>query len=243
MVTANQFDAPNQDNLLSMAPRVISLVPSVTETLLSWNVTPLACTRFCEQASIQSVGGTKDPKLDTIIQLAPDLVVMEREENLREHYEELTAEGIRVHVMHVDSLTGLSSELKSLATAVGVTPQVMNFGEAAELRVRAFVPIWRKPWMALGRPTYAASLLAHLGIMVVPFDEGPYPTVTLESVKTLRPDVILAPTEPYKFTKRQLPELEPVAPVRFIDGQDLFWWGTRTPEAIERLTAALADVG
>jgi hypothetical protein len=51
---------------------------------------------------------------------------------------------------------------------------------------------------------------------------------------------VVAPSEPYPFTERQRPELEAVAPVSFVDGQDLFWWGVRTPAAIERLGAALA---
>jgi hypothetical protein len=73
----------------------------------------------------------------------------------------------------------------------------------------------------------------------MPSDAGAYPEVTLEAVKAMGPEIILAPTEPYPFTARQLPELEPIAPVAFIDGQDLFWWGTRTPAAIERLSAAI----
>jgi len=64
-------------------PRVVSLVPSVTETLVAWGVPPIACTRFCEQPDIAHVGGTKRPKLERIIELEPDLVVMCDEENRR----------------------------------------------------------------------------------------------------------------------------------------------------------------
>jgi ABC-type Fe3+-hydroxamate transport system substrate-binding protein len=239
VVRAFQFDAPDQVDVLTMTPRVISLVPSITETLLGWGITPIACTRFCEQPSLVSVGGTKDPKLDAIVALGPDLVIMEREENLLEHHDELIDRGISVHAMHVTSLDGLPQELASLAGAVGIAAPAMNFGPAKDIHLRAFVPIWRKPWMALGCPSYGASLLAHLGIAVMPSDAGAYPEVTLEAVKAMGPEIILAPTEPYPFTARQLPELEPIAPVAFIDGQDLFWWGTRTPAAIERLSAAI----
>ncbi len=71
----------------------------------------------------------------------------------------------------------------------------------------AFVPIWRRPWMALGMPTYGASLLAHLGVATVFGDDGPYPTIELEDAIVRHPDVVLAPSEPYPFTRRQLPEL------------------------------------
>ena len=76
------------------APRVVSLVPSVTETLLAWGVTPVACTRFCEQPDLPHVGGTKDPDVDAIVALAPDLVVMCVEENRWEDAAALSAAGL-----------------------------------------------------------------------------------------------------------------------------------------------------
>ena len=61
--------------------KIVSLVPSVTETLLAWNIEPTACTRFCEQPTLRHVGGTKDPDIADIVELKPDLVVVDREEN------------------------------------------------------------------------------------------------------------------------------------------------------------------
>ena len=58
--------------------RVVSLVPSTTETLLAWGIEPVACTRFCEQPQLRHVGGTKDPDIDAIIALEPDLVVVDK---------------------------------------------------------------------------------------------------------------------------------------------------------------------
>jgi ABC-type enterochelin transport system substrate-binding protein len=71
--------------------RVVSLVPSVTETLLAWGLPVAACTRFCEQPDLVHVGGTKDPDLDAIVGLEPDVVVMDREENRRDDAEALMA--------------------------------------------------------------------------------------------------------------------------------------------------------
>ena len=56
--------------------KIVSLVPSVTETLLAWNIEPVACTRFCEQPSLRHVGGTKDPDIAAIVALKPDLIVV-----------------------------------------------------------------------------------------------------------------------------------------------------------------------
>ena len=83
--------------------------------------------------------------------------------------------------------------------------------------------------------TYGSSLLAALGVDNVFADaDDRYPTTTLEEAAARRPDVVLAPSEPYAFGERHVPELATVAPVELVDGQDLFWWGARTPLAIER---------
>jgi hypothetical protein len=93
--------------------------------------------------------------------------------------------------------------------------------------------------MALGVPTYGSSLLAHLGVDNIFEDRGPYPTVSLEEAADRRPRLVIAPSEPYPFTRRQLPELESVGPTLFVDGRDLFWWGVRTPGALDRLGSQL----
>jgi ABC-type Fe3+-hydroxamate transport system substrate-binding protein len=110
-------------------------------------------------------------------------------------------------------------------------------------RKRAFVPIWRRPWMTLNADTYGSSLLARFGIGNVFADHADrYPTVELEEVRGRHPDVVVVPTEPYTFTERHLPELADAvgAPAVLVDGKDLFWWGVRTPAALERLSSQLA---
>ncbi len=87
-------------------PRVISLVPSVTETLLAWGVTPVAVTRFCEAPGVPTVGGTKNPDVKAITALSPDLVVMDKEENRADDANALQASGLTVHVTHVRAVAG-----------------------------------------------------------------------------------------------------------------------------------------
>ena len=102
--------------------------------------------------------------------------------------------------------------------------------------LRAFVPIWRRPWMSLRAGTYGSSVLRHLGVGNVFAEEADrYPEITLDEAARRRPDVVLAPSEPYPFAERHRVELEAVSPVTFVDGKDLFWWGIRTPAAISRL--------
>lgn len=219
--------------------RIVSLVPSVTETLTTWHRTPVACTRFCERPDLEHVGGTKDPAIARIVELSPDLVVVDVEENRREDYDSLLASGIDVIALRVRSLHDVDQAMTDLANRVDAHWAPLNIGDARPLRVQAFIPIWRRPYIALGTPTYGASLLRHLGVVNI-FDGGePYPEVELTDVAAMGADVVLAPSEPYPFTKRQLTELETVAPTVFVDGKDLFWWGSRTPDALTRLAERL----
>jgi ABC-type Fe3+-hydroxamate transport system substrate-binding protein len=219
---------------------IVSLVPSATETLISWGRVPLACTRFCEQPDIPHVGGTKDPDIDKIVELDPDLVVVDEEENRREDHDSLVERGVPVHVLRIRSIEDVNPAMEELSHRVRGRCQAFTLPDPKPARLTAFVPIWRRPWMALGMPTYGASLLARLGVSsIFGEDDGPYPTLELEEAVDRHPDVVLAPSEPYPFTQRQLPELSSVAPTVFVDGKDLFWWGARTPGAVERLSTVL----
>jgi ABC-type Fe3+-hydroxamate transport system substrate-binding protein len=232
--------------------RVVSLVPSVTETLLAWGVTPAACTRFCEQPDLPHVGGTKDPDVAAIVDLAPDLVVMCVEENRREDADALAAAGVATASLSIDGVADVAPALRMLAALVGAEVDVPDLAvpPPGPPVARAFVPIWKRPWMSLAGGTYGSSLLAALGVANVfaDADAGPgggdrYPTVTLDEARARRPDVVLAPSEPYPFAERHVPLLAEVAPVVLVDGQDLFWWGVRTPAAIDRLRVRLRDAG
>lgn len=223
--------------------RVVSLVPSVTETLAAWGVDPVACTRFCERDDLVHVGGTKDPDIGAVASLRPDLVVVDAEENRREDHGALVKAGLAVHVLHVRSLDDVGPALAGLAERVGVRWSAPELPPPAPVSRRAFVPIWRRPWMALGLPTYGGSVLRHLGVDTVFAGDGPYPTTTLEEAAARHPDVVLAPSEPYPFTRRQLPELDAVGPTVFVDGKDLFWWGVRTSGALARLASVLGGAG
>lgn len=235
--------------------RVVSLVPSVTESLLAWGVVPVAVTRFCEQPSLLAVGGTKNPDLDAIVGLAPDLVVVNDEENRREDADALVERGIAVHSCSPRSVHDVAPAMAALASAVGAPGAVGGSGagsgpgEGAALEpleplgLRAFVPIWRRPWMTLAGDTYGSSLLASIGVANAFADATDrYPTVELADLADRSIDVVLAPSEPYAFTPAHLDALRPHAPVVEVDGQDLFWWGVRTLAARRRLHEQLAGL-
>ncbi len=232
----------------------MSLVPSVTETLLALGVRPVACTRFCEQPSLDQVGGTKNPDVDAIAALAPDLVVVNDEENRIVDVNRLRELGVALHDMSPRSVADVGPAVCRLAEAVGaVAPD--PFGDwdrwldgwrarRAAVSGRVFVPVWRRPWMSMAADTFGSSLLDLLGWdNVFSGAASRYPEVTLEEAAALAPDVVLLPSEPYEFKERHVAEVAdaiPGARVLPVDGHDLFWWGIRTPGAVERLAAVLA---
>ena len=225
--------------------KVVSLVPSVTETLLDWGVRPAAVTRFCEADGIPTVGGTKNPDIDGIIALGADLVVMDKEENRQADALLLEEAGVTVFATHVRSAADVEPTLTNLAAALGVTnvETKVELGREPDPVLSVWVPIWRRPWMTINGTTYGSSVLFAAGLENVCRDlADAYPLCPPEMAADLEPDRVLAPSEPYPFSERHRRELEEVAPVTFVDGRDLFWWGTRTAGAIGRLRGLARDL-
>lgn len=227
-----------------MSKRIVSLVPSSTETLLALGADVVACTKFCEQPDLLHVGGTKNPDIDAIVGLAPDLVVLDREENRIEDHDALVAMNLRVFASDVTDVDSALAVVRDLAAAADVQPTecVRPFPPSSEAGRTAFVPIWRRPWMTIGAATYGAALLDELGIDVLAFGDVAYPAIDIADVTASRPDLVLVPSEPYEFNDEHLDEIAAAVPnarIIRIDGQDLFWWGIRTPAALRRLAEAL----
>jgi ABC-type Fe3+-hydroxamate transport system substrate-binding protein len=221
--------------------RIVSLVPSATETLLAWGITPVAVTRFCEQPSLRSVGGTKDPDVAAIVGLHPDLVVVCDQENRREDFDALVAAGVAVHAIRITHVDHVGPQMEALRAVLDL-PFIAQASVAVPRvkATRAWIPIWKRPWMTISGDTYGSTLLASIGVENILHDHADrYPTIEIDAIRLLKPDVVLAPSEPYPFAERHRALLSTVAPTVFIDGQDLFWWGARTEAARERLADAL----
>ena len=225
--------------------RIVSLVPSSTETLLAVGADVVACTRFCEQPHLVHVGGTKNPDLDAIVALEPDVVVLDREENRLEDHDELVRRGVSVFVSDVCTVEDAITLVGDLCDVAGVQAPPLFGSELPAMTApscrTAFVPIWRRPWMTISGATYGGSVLERIGIdLVGAGSDVAYPVVELDQVGS--PDLVLVPSEPYEFSDAHLDELRrafPEARIARVDGQDLFWWGIRTPAAIRRLARAL----
>jgi ABC-type Fe3+-hydroxamate transport system substrate-binding protein len=194
---------------------------------------------------VQRVGGTKNPDVAAVIALRPDLVIANEEENRLADLDELAAAGIEVDVTHVRTVDEGITELRRVLGALGVAPAWLD--EAAEVwgrpydgeRRTAVVPIWRRPWMALGRDTFAGDLLARLGIdNVLAASAERYPRFDPGSLPPV--DLAVLPDEPYRFAVDDGPEAFAV-PSALVSGRHLTWYGPSLVEARAVLTAELGS--
>lgn len=251
--------------LAATPARIVSLVPSLTETLFAIGAGPrvVGVTRYCEEpaadvAHLPRVGGTKNPDLQAIAELAPDLVVLNAEENRREDFDALAAAGLAVFVTEPKTI---QDGIRSIAQLAELTacPAGVALAAEQERRVRAtlaqvqgrrpvryFCPIWRKPWMTFNADTYAHDMLrAGGGENVCANEAARYPTVTLDAIAAATPEVVLLPDEPYRFAEKDLAALEPLAlprdRVHFVDGKALSWYGPRIADGLARFAAIFGD--
>jgi ABC-type Fe3+-hydroxamate transport system substrate-binding protein len=223
--------------------RVVSLVPSLTEAVAATAPELLVgATDWCTHPGdldVARVGGTKWPDLERVRALEPDLVIANAEENRAEDVAALRAAGIRVRVTAPATVDQALATLDGLCAALG-NPQprwlLAARGAWADLPApverTAVVPIWRRPWMVLGRDTFAGDVLARLGVRNV-FAGSPdrYPKLAAEELPTVAAGLVVFPDEPYAFTPDDGPEAWPQARPVFVSGRHLTWYGPSLVEA------------
>jgi ABC-type Fe3+-hydroxamate transport system substrate-binding protein len=232
------------------------LVPSLTEAIeASAPGLVVGATDWCTHPpglSVARIGGTKNPRIDDIVDLAPDVVIANNEENREPDLAALRARGQTVWVTAPRTLPdALESLDRMLRFACGLErPRWLD--DAAQVwatphdgpRRPAVVPIWRRPWMVLGRDTFAGDVLSRLGVDNVMADaDERYPKVTLDQLRERAPDLIVLPDEPYAFGWDDGPEVFEgwQVPVAFVSGRHLTWYGPSLVTARDVLTRQLAD--
>ncbi|MGH7353724.1 MAG: cobalamin-binding protein [Candidatus Rokuibacteriota bacterium] len=265
---ARLTDASGATLELARPPRrIVSLIPSTTELLCRLGLAEalVGVTVYCVEPrdvvrGKTRIGGEKNPDLDKIRSLAPDLVVANVEENLREHIETLRSWGIPVWVTYPRTVAeglALIDELGALTGAEGPARAMLAELEPLHAEVRAaaarrppvsvFYPIWREPWMTVGGDTYIHDMLRTCGGANVFGGRARYPTVTLEEVAALRPEVILLPDEPFRFRRAHVRDFGPFLDVpavkarrvHLVDGKLFSWHGPRAAAALRAIPALL----
>lgn len=230
--------------------RVVSLVPSLTESLA---VTApgllVGATDWCSHPAdleVTRVKGTKSPDVGAVIDLAPDLVVANAEENRLEDLDALRSAGLAVWVTFPRTVPDALVSLERMLAACGLDrPEWLDAADAAWAqtwtgpRRTAVIPIWRRPWMAVGSGTFTGDVLARLGVDNVLADHPErYPKVDLASLPPYQ--LVVLPDEPYAFSPTDGPEVF-VAPSACVSGRHLTWYGPSLAEARELLLEQLGE--
>jgi ABC-type Fe3+-hydroxamate transport system substrate-binding protein len=230
--------------------RVVSLVPSLTETLfaLGAGADVVAVTDYCvfpPALTLPRVGGTKNPSVEAIRALRPDLVHMNLEENLERHAASIR-EFAPVFVTEPKSVADVATLFRTL----GDIHDRRDRGEVlanelqAQLAERARAPftfacaIWKNPWMWCGGDTYVSDLVTSADGRNVVGDRTRYPALPIEHVQSLQPDIIFLPDEPYEFTEGDASGLRALG-ARVIGpfpGHLFTWHGVRTLEGLRWLS-------
>ena len=239
------------------AGRVVSLVPSLTETVaVSAPGVLVGATDWCTHPAdlaVTRVRGTKNPERAAVIALAPDLVLANREENRKLDVTRLREAGLAVWVTVIESVPEAMASLRRLLTGpLGLeVPAWLAAAEQAwagpvppsspaRQSRRVAVPVWRDPWMVVGARTFTGDMLARLGLDNV-FGTGPdrYPRVDASQIRAAAPDLVLLPDEPYPFTARDGPEEFPAQRVALVSGRLLTWYGPSLATARADLLGAI----
>lgn len=228
--------------------RVVSLVPSLTEAVA---VTApgllVGATDWCSHPvdlDVQRIGGTKNPRVADVVDLRPDVVLANAEENRQVELDALREAGVVVWVTAPETVPqALVSLGRALAACRLDRPGWLDEAVAVWAepepgpRRTAVVPIWRRPWMAVGRDTFTGDVLSRLGVdNALAGSPDRYPKVVLDELPPH--DLVVLPDEPYAFTAEDGPECFS-APAALVSGRHLTWYGPSLVEARDLLRAQL----
>ncbi|MCI0417158.1 helical backbone metal receptor [bacterium] len=238
--------------------RIISLVPSITETLFELGLGDqiVAVTRWCTRPAEKvihkpKVGGTKNPKLQSILEFKPDIVILDCDENRKEDAKALEKNKIRTFTVFPKTIDDSIHMIRQLGELFSVQPAAAAMTEEIQKLREAYKPdriyeslilIWRKPYMTINADTYVHSACELFGFRnVFASHQKRYPPLTPEEIEQIDPEMILFPDEPYPFRRKHLDLFQQEFPgIRAVsngqmflfDGSHVAWHGFGTLRAL-----------
>lgn len=249
---------------VSIAPspkRIISLVPSQTELLydLQLGDRVVGITKFCIHPTEwfrhkQRVGGTKTINIPIIQTLRPDLIIANKEENVKEQVNEL-CNHFPVWVSDINTLHDATSMIHSLGEICACDSVASEITKKIERGFDSFHPrknkpsvvymIWRDPYMTVGGDTFINDILLRCGFNNLFTGELRYPEVSIQTLVDLRPSFILLSSEPYPFKQKHIDELQthlPDSKIMLVDGEMFSWYGSRLIKSANYLSELLRSI-
>jgi ABC-type Fe3+-hydroxamate transport system substrate-binding protein len=252
-VPSERDDLGHQVRVPERVQRIVSIVPSLTEAVASTGPGLLVgVTDWCSHPAdldLPRIRGTKNPDVAGIVALAPDVVVANEEENREADLQALRDAGLAVWVTRIRTVPEAFGSLRRMLTLACRcdSPDWLARAEAAWAnlptgldRRTAVVPIWRRPWMVVGRDTFTGDVLARLGVAnAFETHRERYPKVPLAQLRAVQPDLVVLPDEPYRFTADDGPEAFAGVPSALVSGRYLTWYGPSLEQAPAALSAQL----
>jgi ABC-type Fe3+-hydroxamate transport system substrate-binding protein len=226
--------------------RIISLVPSQTELLfyLGLDKEVIGITRFCIHPEAwfhkkPRIGGTKNINIEKIRGLQPDLIIANKEENIKEQIEELGKE-LPVLVTDISSLNDALQMITHIGTLTGKAQAAAilagNINGAfknligIENPVKTAYLIWQEPYMTVGGDTFISNMMLHCGFENIFLEKKRYPEVSIAQLQTADCKLLMLSSEPYPFEQKhvdRLGKLLPSTKIILVDGEMFSWYGSR----------------
>ena len=243
--------------------RIISLVPSQTELLsdLGLQAETVGITKFCVHPNTwfktkTRIGGTKTINFKTIDRLQPDIIIVNKEENVKAQIEQLALK----YPVWLTDVNNLEEALQMIGdigvltgkenAALSIIDQI-NIAFAAvpkiEKPVKTAYLIWQKPYMTIGGDTFINNMLTHCGFENVFADKTRYPEISINDLLIANCPLLFLSSEPYPFKQKHLDELKLLLPqtsIRLVDGEFFSWYGSRllkAPEYFNKLINSVRD--
>ena len=232
--------------------KIISLVPSQTELLfdLGLNEEVTGITKFCvhPEAWFHSkikVGGTKQLKIDLIKQLNPDLIIANKEENVKEQIEELEKH-FPIWVSDVNILDDAYQMIEQIGLMINKGEQALtlitriktNFSQlpTPDSILPTCYLIWQNPYMTVGSDTFIHSMMEAAGFENVFKNQTRYPEITISELSNTNCQLLLLSSEPFPFKQKHIEEIKAQGfkgQVVLVDGEMFSWYGSRLLKAPE----------
>lgn len=248
--------------LNSIPQRIISVVPSQTELLFSLGLDKevVGITKFCVHPekwfrTKTRVGGTKQLRLDIIHELKPDLIVANKEENVKEQVEEL-ARHYPVWISDINTLddayemileVGLMIDKTTVAKAiVDEIKKRFSQSQTPNSQFQTAYLIWQKPYMTVGGDTFIHSMMEAAGFENIFASKQRYPEISIDDLLIANCQLLLLSSEPFPFKQKHIDELQPLLPatnIVLVDGEMFSWYGShllKAPEYFRKLRHAIA---
>lgn len=239
--------------------KIVSLVPSITEALFDLGLTEneiVGRTKFCihpkdKVRNVTTIGGTKNINIDKIKALQPDLILANKEENVKEQVEDLM-EDFKVMVTNVETIEDNYYLLKNLGKLLGKEERAQLFNlkiyevlNQAKLGipVKAAYLIWKNPYMTIGSDTFIHRILTEIGFENVFKNQTRYPQIEAEDLADA--DVIMLSSEPFPFKEKHIEELKAFHPdkkIMIVDGEAFSWYGTHIAKCEDYFKELLAEI-